>query len=221
MAVPASGKVFHHPDNLERSVWVVVDPRDFVTGARVPVPLHVRLKDVAAEPLAARSGVYCFTDLNLVPADYIVQVRPLPADSDRFFNAEKKFTLEPVPAPAQPLKRNPVAVNLLPKPAYPFDGQATLVRGRLKTSDDSPIEAARVSLILESVDQGLRGQTDARGEFVIFFPPTQPEDDPAAGLKDLKFKLRFESGGNSHETGEQTVKEGTTLSINEIEFPGT
>jgi hypothetical protein len=222
MAVPISGKVFFAPDNLGRSVWVVVDPRDFVTGARVLVPLQVRLKDVAAEPLAARSGVYCFIDLNLAPADYIVQVRPLPANSDRFFKAEKKFTLA-VPALAQPLKRNPVAVNLLPRPAYPFDGQATLVRGRLlKTSDGSAIEAAQVSLILDSVDQGLRGQTDARGEFVIFFPPTQPEDDPAAGLKDLKFNLKFEITGHTpHSTAEETVKEGTTKSVNDIKFPGT
>lgn len=223
MAVPTPGKVFYAPDNLERSVWVVVDPRDFVTGARVLVPLQVRLKNVAAEPIAGRSGVYCFTDLNLAPADYTVQVRPLPSDSDRFFNAEKKFTLQSVPVPAQPLKRNPVSIDLLPRPAYPFDGQATLVRGRLlKKSDGSPIEAAQVSLTLDSVDKGLRGQTDERGEFVIFFPPTQPEENPAGGLKDLKFKLRFEITGHpTHVTAEETVREGTTKSMNQIEFPGT
>lgn len=223
MAAPRPGKIFFDPDNLQRSVSVVVDPRDFVTGNRVPTPLKVRLKDVAAEPIAARSGVYCFMDLKLAPADYIVEVQTLPGDSGSFFKAEKKFTLQVVPIPAQPLKRNPVSVILLPRPTYPFDGQATLVRGRLvKTSDGSPLGAALVFLTLGAVDQGLRGQTDERGEFVIFFPPTQPEDDPLAGLKDLKFKLRFEITGHApHLTAESTVKEGTTKSVNEIKFPGT
>jgi hypothetical protein len=221
MASP--GKVFFAPDNLERSVWIVVDPRDFVTGARVLVPLQVRLKDVSAEPIAARSGVYCFTDLNLAPADYTVQVRPVPSDSDRFFNAEKKFALQSVPVPAQPLKRNPVSIDLLPRPAYPFDAQTTLARGRLlKASDASPIEDAQIFLVLEGNDKGLRGRTDERGEFVVFFPRMDPEDVSSAGLKDLKFQLRFEIEGRPpHVTAEETVREGTTKSMKQIEFPGT
>lgn len=223
MADPIPGQVFYGSDRLERSVWVVIDPRDFVTGGRVPVPLQVRLKDVTAEPIAARSGVYCFTDLKLAAANYTVQVRPLIGDRDRYFDAEKQFPLTVVPVPAQTLTRNPVSIELLPRPAYPFDGQATLVRGRLvRVSKASPIENAQIFLILDSVDKGLRGRTDERGEFVIFFPPTQPEDDPSAGLKNLKFRLRFEVLGNlPHVTAEETVQEGTAKSINGIKFPGT
>jgi hypothetical protein len=112
-------------------------------------------------------------------------------------------------------------VELLPRSGYPFDSQATLVRGRLvKASNNLPIENAQIFLIVDSVDKGLRGQTDERGEFVTFLPRTPPEDTTSAGLKDFKFKLRFEIPGKSHTTVEQTVKEGTAKSINET-FPGT
>ena len=213
--------VFFGSDNITRSVWVVVDPRDAVTGNRVPVPLQVRLKDVAAQPIANGSGVYCFTDLKLAAGNYVVQVEPLKADRSRYFDAEKPFALNPVPIPAQPLNRNTVVVQLLPRSGYPFDSQTTLVRGRLvKASNSLPIANAQIFLIVDSVDQGLRGQTDERGEFVTFFPRTPPEDTAAAGLKDFKVKLRFEIPGKSHTTVEQTVKEGTEKSINET-FPGT
>lgn len=220
MAAPE--QVFFGSDRIARSVSVVVDPRDFVTGGRVSGPLQVRLKDVAAEPIAARSGVYCFIDLKLTPADYTVQVRPLIREGARYFDAEKQFTFGLVPIPADALKRNPVTIDLLPRPAYPFDAQATLARGRLlRASNKSPIEHAQIVLIVEGTDQGRRGQTDGRGEFAVFFPRTPPEDDPTAGLKDVKFTLRFEIEGLTHETAEETVKEGTTKSIKEIEFPGT
>ena len=221
MADSQPAPVFSGSDNVTRSVWVVVDPRDAVTGSRVPVPLQVRLKDVVAQPISSPAGVYCFTDLKLAAGNYVVQVQPLPSDRGRYFDAEKQFLLEPIPIPGQVLKRNPVLVELLPRTGYPFDSQTTLVRGRLvKASNALPIEKAQVFLIVDSVDKGLRGQTDERGEFVAFFPRTPPEDTASAGLKDFKFKLRFEIPGKSHTTVEQTVKEGTAKSINET-FPGT
>src|SRR6266480_6557563 len=113
--------VFFQSDKFARSVWVVVDPRDAVTGQRVPVPLEVRLKDVAAAPIAARSGIYCFTDLKLAAGNYTVQVKPLKDDRSKYFDVEKQFSLDPIPLPAQPLKRNPVQVDLLPRTNYPFD----------------------------------------------------------------------------------------------------
>lgn len=216
-------QVFQGSDQAQRSVWVVVDPRDSVTGNRVGDPLQVNIEGVAARPIAAQSGLYCFTDLKLPAANYTVQVKPDVATRNRYFDAEVQFNLVVVPLPAQPLQRNAVAVQLLPRPAYPFAGQATLARGALvKSSDASPIENAQIFLILDLVEQGLKGQTDERGEFVVFFPPAAPEDDPAAALKDLKFQLRFEIQGHApHLTAEETVKEGTTKSVNQIEFPGT
>ena len=158
--------VFFGSDLLERSVWVVVDPRDAVTGGRVPVPLEVRLKSVtdepiAAEPIAAYSGVYCFTDLKLAAGNYIAQVRALKNDRTRYFDAEQQFTLTPIPPPTDPLKRNKVEVKLLPRTSYPFDGQTTLARGRLvKASDLSPIDNAQISLTLDTVNKGPWQKTD-------------------------------------------------------------
>jgi hypothetical protein len=222
MADPVLALTVEGLERLQRSVWVVVDPRDAVTRRRVTVPLHVRLKDVTATPLAGRSGVYGFTDLNLPPASYTVQVQPLLANHDQFFGAEREFLLETIPVPAQPLKRNTVSVDLLPRPAYPFPDQTTLARGRLvKASDGTAVEGAQIFLILETVDEGRRGQTDERGAFVVFFPPTAPEDNAAAGLKDFTFELRFEIGGQPPLLiAAETVQEGSTFSFNDIEFPG-
>jgi len=222
MADPVLAVTIDGAERLERSVWVVVDPRDFVTGRRTAVPLRVRLKDIAAEPIVGRSGVYCFTDLNLPAASYTVEVQPLVESRDHLFDAELEFLLETIPVPAQPLKRNPLTVELLPRPAYVFPDQATLARGRLvKASDGTGVARAQIFLILETVDEGRRGETDERGEFVVFFPPTAPEDNASAGLKDLKFQLRFEVDGEPPlVTAEETVREGSTFSLDDIEFPG-
>ena len=221
MATPTN--TFFGSDQIKRSVWVVVDPKDFVTGSRVTEPLRVSIKDVAATPIAARSGVYCFTDLNLPVAEYTVQVQPL--TRARFLNAETKFTLQLVPVAGQSLKRNPVPVELMPRPDYPFDGQPTLARGRLvQTSDAAPIAGANIFLIVDAVDKGRRGQTDERGEFAVLFPIVTPavNDPPSAKPREFKFQLRFKLLDNrEHVTAEQTVTEGTTKSTNETKFPGT
>jgi hypothetical protein len=200
----------------------VVEPRDFVTGRRMTVPVQARLKDLAAEPIAGLSGVYCFTDLNVAAGPYTAQVTPRPTERGSYFDGESPFALAVVPVPGQPLARNPVVVELLPRPAYPFADKATLARGRLvRTSDGSGIAGARIVLILETILLGRRGQTDERGEFVVFCPPSPPEDNAAAVLKDLKFQLRFEIDGEPPFTiGEEIVREGTTLSVGEIQFPG-
>jgi hypothetical protein len=222
MAVPGVGIVFYSPDRLERSVWVVVDPHDFVAGQRMRVPVHARLKDVPAEPIAGLSGLYCFTDLGLPSGTYTAQVQPHPADRAFYFAGETEFVLATVPVPGQPLNRNRVLVELLPRPAYPFADTATLARGRLvKSSDGAGIDGGRIFLILAGVDKGERGRTDERGEFVVFFPPEAPEDTASAGPKDLDFQLRFEIGGQPPLLiAEETVREGTRISLNEIHFPG-
>jgi hypothetical protein len=227
MALMTAGLVFFAPDRLERSVWVVVDPRDVVTGQRLAVPAHVRLKDVTAEPLAGLSGVYCFTDLNLAAGGYVAQVEPRASERPYYFAGETEFTLEVVPVPGQPLKRNPVLVELLPRPAYVFAAHVTLARGRLvAASDGRPLEGAHIFLILEGVDVGRRGRTDERGEFVVPFPPAIPEDTASAGLKDLAFRVRFELAGQGPllvpplVDPEAMVLESTTLSLADVEFPG-
>ena len=209
-------------DTLERSVWVVIDVRDFVTRKRVP-KLDVRLRDVAARHVAALSGVYCFTDLDVPAGNYVVEVKPRADLRGRYFDAEAPFALATVPVPGQPLNRNAVSVELLPRPAYPFDADATLVRGSLvKASDAGAIAGARIFLILETVDLGRAGSTDERGEFVVFLPTAAPEETESAVLKSFSFELRFEIDGPlAHVTPTAVVKEGSTLSLEEIPFPGT
>jgi hypothetical protein len=217
-----NGLVFAAPDNLQRSVWVVVDPRDFVTGQRMTVPVQARLKDVTDEPIAGLSGVYCFMDLDVAAGPFTAQVTPRATERGYYFDGESTFTLAVIPVPGQPLARNPVVVELLPRPAYPFADKATLARGRLvRTSDGAGIAGARIVLILETVVIGRRGQTDERGEFVVCFPPLPPEDIAAAVVKDLNFELRFEVDGEPPFTiPPAIVREGTTLSVGEIQFPG-
>jgi hypothetical protein len=224
---------FFGSDHLQRSVSVVVEPLDVVTKDRVPVPLEVRIfkdkplksdedKAFATRPIAARSGVYCFTNLKLATGKYFVEVRTLEKDRGLYFDGAGELNFKPIPIPNEPLNRNLVRVDLLPRPAYPFDAQATLARGRLvKASNGSPIENAQIFLTLDSVAKGFWQRTDERGEFVIFFPRTPPEDQPSAGLKDFKFKLQFKINGLSHTTTDLTVKEGTTEPLKEIKFPGT
>lgn len=234
MADIAPGLVFFAPDKTSRSVWAVIDPKDLVTGKRVTSPLQVQLRDVnapidgdpiAAKPIAARSGVYCFTDLKLPATDYIVEVKPLGSDRTRYFDSRKQFTLATIPLPAQPLERNPVPVELLPRPSYPFDAKATLARGRLVKESDttSPIPDAEIFLILDTVNKGRRAQTDQRGEFAVFFPSPAPvENGDPPELKEFKFNLRFVIPNQlPHLTADLTVKEGTTKSLNAIKFPGT
>jgi hypothetical protein len=215
--------VFFASDHLERSVWVVVDPRDTVTGTRVSAPLKVTLDGVTAQPIVGRSGVYCFIDLNVPPANYTVRVQPLFEARHHYFAGAQTFLLATVPNPAQPLNRNFVSIDLLPRPAYPIAAQTTLARGRLvKASDKTPLDGASIALILDGVDRGLLGRTDERGEFVIAFPPEAPEDTPTAGLEDLKFELRFEVEGEpSFVIAEETVREGSAFSLDDVEFPGT
>jgi hypothetical protein len=214
--------VFHGADMLQRSVWVVVDPRDLVTGMRVTRPLDVRLKAVTAMPIVGRSGVYCFTDLNLPAASYTVSVRGRGA-RDQYFDAERDFLLDTVPVPGQPLQRNLITLDLLPRPAYPFAAGTTLARGRLVTAGNATaISSAAIDLVLEGVDEGLRGRSDERGEFAVPFPRTAPDESADAVLKTLHFRLRFTAAGHpSFLTAEQTVLESRSISFANVEYPGT
>lgn len=218
----AAPELLSPPDTLERSVWVVVDARDFVTKQRV-ASLDVRLRDIAARPIAALSGVYCFTDLDAPAGNYTAEAKPRAEVRARYFDAETPFALVTVPVLGQPLNRNLVPVELLPRPAYPFSGEATLARGRLvKASNGDAIAAARVFLILETVDLGRAGSTDERGEFVVFLPPAAPEDTETAVLKNFNFQLRFEIDGQpALLIAPAVVRERSTLSLKEIPFPGT
>lgn len=209
------------PDRLQRSVWVVIEPRDFVTARRMTTPVRVTLDGVTARAIAGLSGVYGFTDLDVAAEPYTARVEPAPAQRQAYFDGERSFVLATVPVPNQPLNRNFVTVDLLPRPGYPFGELATLARGRLvRASDAAPVANARIVLLVNATAT-LRGRTDERGEFVVPFLPSPPENTAAAGLKTFQFQLRFEIDGQPpFVIPQDTVKEGTTRSLGDVSFPG-
>jgi hypothetical protein len=212
--------IVQSPDRLTRSVWVAVDPQDLVTGRRVTAPLRVRLDGQTARPIAALSGVYCFNDLNLAPDTYTVQVEPVTGNRGHYFLATKPLNLTAVPVPGTPLLRNPITIQLLPRPSYPFGDGATLARGRLlKASDGTAVEGALVELLIGATDEGVRTQTDERGEFAVLFPTPPPA--ASGGPKTFTFTLRFILAPHPHhDTGAEQVEEGTAKALGEIQFPG-
>jgi hypothetical protein len=218
MADPSA--IVQSPDRLTRSVWVAVDPQDLVTGRRVTAPLRVRVEGQVARPVAALSGVYCFNDLNLAPDTYTVQVEPVTGNRGDYFLATKTLNLTAVPVPGTPLRRNPITIQLLPRPSYPFGDGATLARGRLvKASDGKASEGALVKLFIGVSDEGVRTQTDERGEFAVLFPTPAPA--ASGGPKTFNFTLRFILAPHpDHDTGALQVVEGKTKGLGEIQFPG-
>ena len=210
------------PDRITRSVWVVVDPRDAVTGARVTAPLDVRLRRLEARPIFARSGVYCFTDLSVPAAKYIVDVEPRAEAAAAYFRAEREFTLKVPGGATPPLDRNAVTVELLPRPAYPFGDRVSTARGRLvRRSNGAPIADAAIDLVRTGDPTLRRGRTDERGDFVVALPPEPAGDGSAvATATKLAFRLEFTVPGHPpHRTAEQQVDEGRAVSLGLVPFP--
>jgi hypothetical protein len=218
----AGGQLFVGADRFQESVWVVVDPRDVVTKDRVAEPLGVGLQGVTAAPVAARSGVYCFLDLALPPARYVVQVRPLGHGKPRYFDAATDIDLVTVPVPGQPLARNPIVVQLFPRPEYPFDAERTLLRGRLvKASDQTAVAGATVGLIVGPTDLGARARTDERGAFAVCFPRSNPGTATGDKPKNLTYQLRFQLEGQPDVLSPAAaVLEGTMKVLDPVQFAG-
>jgi hypothetical protein len=221
-----AGPVALSPDRITRSVWVVVDPRDVVTGARVLAPLRVTIRNVSAPVIVSASGLHCFTDLNLPAAKYVIDVQPLRAAASFYFAAQQEFTLVVPPVAGKPLDRNVMVIDLFPRPAYPFAvGTTTLARGQLvKRSNSAVIDAATVTLLRNGTATGRPGRTDERGDFVVFFPPEPAPDSslgaPPALPPPLTFRLEFVVPGRPpHRIDDQTVAEGGAVSLGVIKFP--
>ena len=213
------------PDRTTRSVWVVIDPRDVVTGERVFAPLRVTLRNVTARAIVSASGLYCFTDLGLPAATYIVDVQPLRAAESFYLPAQKEFTLKVPPVSGAPLDRNLTTIDLFPRAAYPFATGVTLARGQLvKRTNGAVIDGAEVRLLRNGTATGRPGRTDERGDFVVFFPP-EPAPDSSLGAPPtpaprLKFRLEFFVPGRPpHRIDEQSVDEGGAVSLGVIKFP--
>ncbi|MBN2251199.1 MAG: hypothetical protein JW724_03900 [Candidatus Altiarchaeota archaeon] len=152
------------------------------------------------------SSYYLFLDL---PEDeYRVQVR-----SEHYFDE----TSEPLSTEAYNNK-NPLNINLMPRPSYPFLPGETLVRGLLLDGDERPISGGRLGG--HAANKDFSSRTTETGEFVIYFGTLSEEDvvEEAGryfirGDTDAKIKISIGWAGRSREMELEEVEVGMTRSI--------
>lgn len=97
---------------------------------------------------------------------------------------------------------------LKPRTYYPFPGNATLVRGLIRKSDDpdEPVTDATVKV----VSQNLETKSDENGEFVLYF-------DKITGIVDNKIRIDIIKDGEK--SIEAPIEEGKSKSVGIIRFP--
>jgi hypothetical protein len=191
-----SGEIWQ--TQLSFAVWIT----DAFTKENPEIELIVRLEENKnLEPIKNTSGYYCFT--GLTPDQYKITVESDPIEGDWYFSATGEIDMEA--DDFDPL--NPVLeIELTPKPYYPFPGNATLVRGVVRTPApaNAPVEGATVSV----TGKALQTQTDANGEFVLYFKEISTED----------ITINIRKNGRTRSRTKK-INKGKTLSLGVIEFP--
>ena len=152
------------------------------------------------------SSYYLFLDLP--EGEYRVQVR-----SERYFDE----TSEPLNT-ATYNNKNPINMNLTPRPSYPFRPGETLMRGILLDGEGRPIPGGRIGG--HAANKDFLSRTTETGEFVIYFGTLGEEDvvkeDERYFIKghtDARIKISIEWAGRSKEMELDEVEVGTTRSI--------
>ncbi len=102
--------------------------------------------------------------------------------------------------------RNPVTINLLPRPSYPFADGETLIRGLMLGGDGKPIIGGKLSG--RGANEDFSTATTETGEFVIYFGTLAEED---VVKEDGRY---FVKGYNNNRD------EGSKINIS-IEYAGT
>ncbi|HIH44095.1 MAG TPA: hypothetical protein HA257_03155, partial [Candidatus Methanoperedenaceae archaeon] len=72
-----------------------------------------------------------------------------------------------------------VFFTLLPKPSYPFPGNATLVRGMIKDANKEPVRDA----VVTPSPGGPVTRTDEHGEFVLYFKGMKEDEKKVLQIK--------------------------------------
>lgn len=152
--------------------------------------IKVILEDGDVKAVKNLSGYYLFNDL--AAGNYTVSV-----ESDVYFAEEKVVTM-PLPDPRNPV----VEIILKPVPAYPFPGNATLVRGLV--SNTNPVVNADVKVLGKTIET----KTDERGEFILYFK----------GIKTEGITIEIKKYGDIR-TVNTTIEEGKTISLGVIPSP--
>jgi hypothetical protein len=170
---------------LSLAVWL----KDGFTQKRPIGKLRVSIMENGKTAFGNLSGYHLFTDLP--PGNYTISV-----SGDAYLSAEATVDTS-VLDPRKPV----MEITLSPNPAYPFPGNATLVRGVVGNGD--PVVGAEVTV----AGKPEKTMTDQQGEFVLFF----------MGIKTEVITLQVKKGGGT-ETVSATIEEGMTVSVGKIFF---
>ncbi len=177
-------------DKITTTLSLAVRLTDDYTQKEPVGNIKVMIKEGEITPVKNLSGYYLFNDMTA--GNYSVVI-----ESDFYFPEETAVNI-PHPVPKNPV----VEIALKPKPAYPFPGNATLVRGVV--SDGSPVVNAEVKIVGKPIET----KTDEKGEFVLYFK----------GIKQENITIEIKKGGSTKAVN-TVVEEGKILSLWIASFP--
>lgn len=139
-------------DSFGTELSLAVGLTDRYTDCAPRGEVAVRLANAADEFLATPSGYHVLVDVPAEPADFEVVVE------SEYYLDERRSVPRSSLDPAEPLE----SFSLVPAPAYPFGGGATMVRGTVTDGGD-PVADAPVAYVQGSD----RTRTNADGEFAL------------------------------------------------------
>ena len=239
--------VAYEGDSRITELSLVVQVVDAFTSHAPDVPLDVRLKELRfITPTRNIGGSFCFEGRQRVVVDgvalpprvlipngnYTLVVEPNPLYGNRYFlesnTGDPGSTFErpvaigpyvtPVVLPLNPVRAPLEVVRLLPTPAYPFPGTATLVRGKVLQAGNAvagavvgtdyreidPLDSTRTVLV------HVESYTDRSGEFVLFFKRLRTKSQP--------IPIQVVKNGPPFPVN-TTITEGTTKNLGNITLP--
>lgn len=182
---------FYVTGNLITKLSIALRVTDSFTGEMVLNAIRVSIPENSKIAYRNPSGYFIFTDIK--EGNYLVAI-----DSEIFFPAN-----EQIDTSSLDIKNPVVTINLIPKPAYPFPENATLIRG-IVTGITGPVENASIKVIGKQFET----MTDERGEFALYFKD----------IKNEHIQINIQKGGDT-KIITADVFERKTVSIGVIPFP--
>lgn len=178
--------------SLSLTIWLTDD----FTKQEPIGNIEVILKERNIRAAKSLKGYYLFTDL--ADGNYTIGF-----NSDLYFPKEISVNTSLLD-PKSPV----VEIVLIPRPAYPFPENATLLRGSV-LSTYSFAKGPLVSAEIEEAGK-IREETmtDERGEFVLYFD----------GIENKDIVIRIKKYNDTKTVG-ATIKEGKTVSMGNIALP--
>lgn len=176
-------------DTVHTDVSLALRLVDGFTGGGPIGRVIVTIGETGLKAVTNPSGYHVFTNLP-EGKSYDIHIH-----SELYFPENIDAVAIPRPDPKNPVEQ----VTLKPRPAYPFPGNATLVRGVIVNPD--PVAGATVT----SSDSPQEARTDERGEFVLYFK----------GIKEKDVTITVDDQINR--TVQTKIREGRTVSVGKID----